>query len=61
MPGKSIRENFVSPWRDSHPVLPKDESVDQGFRPATAARQPGTDANQQFLQGIKEMGYIGAD
>ena|GEM_PF-831461 len=61
MPGKSMRENFLASWRDAHPALPAEESVGQGFRPATPARQPGTDANQQFLQGIKEMGYIGEE
>ncbi|MFP6640882.1 MAG: hypothetical protein VCC04_11620, partial [Myxococcota bacterium] len=61
MPGKSMRGNFEASWRDAHPILPADESVGQGFRAATPARQPSTDANQQFLQGIKEMGYIGEE
>ena len=61
MKGHSLRALMTSAWQESHALLPRDTDLGEDFRAATPALEPSTNANQQFLQGIKEMGYIGSD
>ena len=61
MKGHSLRALMTSAWQESHALLPRDADLGEGFRAATPALEPSTNANEQFLQGIKEMGYIGSD
>jgi len=60
LPGKSARRLMTAEWVAAHPVTTVD-SFTPGFRKATPPRIPGEGLDQEFLEGIREIGYFDSE
>jgi hypothetical protein len=58
LPGAPLRELMTEEWRASHPPAER-RSYRRGFRRASEPRVPAENVNEEFLRGLRELGYLG--
>ena len=54
----TLEELVLDEWRRDHPRVPGDDP-DGDFRPATPARLPLANVDEQFNQSFEDLGYMG--